>query len=424
MRKLAVTLAIVIPVACLLGVLLYNLPPVQARLGWRVEALWADVKYAIKPPEKQVFVPAPTRTASATLIPLFSPTPTIALTTPEPATTPISTFTPTMVPTPLPEKAVLSGIAHMYQTWNNCGPANLAMALSFWGWKGNQSDTAAVLKPNNRDKNVMPYEMEAYVEEHTDLQAVVRTGGELDVVKAFLSSDFPVLVETGFEGANFDGWMGHYQVVSGYDDARQVFYVQDSYKGPNQAIAYEKFQRDWRAFNFTYLVIYPFERRQQMLDVLGLQAYDNFNNHYSAQKALEDTATLSGRDLYFAWFNRGSSLVALKDYANAAQAYDTAFANYAQIPEAERPWRMMWYQTSPYWAYYYTGRYQDVINLATQTLDAMSEPVLEETFYWRAQAQLALGQNEAAIQDLQQCLVAHEEFQPCVDGLKGLGLDP
>jgi len=32
----------------------------------------------------------------------------------------------------------LNGIIHHFQTWNNCGPANLAMALSFWGWEGNQ----------------------------------------------------------------------------------------------------------------------------------------------------------------------------------------------------------------------------------------------------------------------------------------------
>ena len=80
--------------------------------------------------------------------------------------------------------AQLKGFRFEYQTWNNCGPANLAMALSYWGWKGNQTDTAAVLKPNKRDKNVMPYEMEAFVEEHTDFQAVVRVGGEIDIAQS------------------------------------------------------------------------------------------------------------------------------------------------------------------------------------------------------------------------------------------------
>ena len=119
---------------------------------------------------------------------------------------------------------MLTGILHQYQMWNNCGPANLAMALSFWGWKGDQRDTAAFLKPNQRDKNVMPYEMEAYVEQETDLEAVVRVGGDLQTLKALIAAGLPVIVEKGFEGVGFDGWMGHYQVVSGYDDAKGVFY--------------------------------------------------------------------------------------------------------------------------------------------------------------------------------------------------------
>ena len=34
--------------------------------------------------------------------------------------------------------AMLTGILHQFQMWNNCGPANLSMALSFWDWKGDQ----------------------------------------------------------------------------------------------------------------------------------------------------------------------------------------------------------------------------------------------------------------------------------------------
>lgn len=319
---------------------------------------------------------------------------------------------------------MLTGILHQFQMWNNCGPANLSMALSFWGWKGDQRDTAAVLKPNQRDKNVMPYEMEAFVEDQTDLEAVVRVGGDLQILKAFIASGFPVVVEKGFEGTGFDGWMGHYEVLSGYDDTAGVFYAQDSYKGPDYPVSYEDMLSQWRAFNYTYLVIYPPDRRQEVLSLLGLQAYDNFNNHHAEQKAVEDAARLEGRDLFFALFNQGVNRVALQDYSGAAAAYDAAFANYELIPVESRPWRMMWYQTGPYRAYYYTGRYLDVVNLATQTLDAMSEPILEESYYWRALALLALGDPEVAIQDLQECLKVHEGFQPCVDELAKQGIHP
>jgi tetratricopeptide (TPR) repeat protein len=124
-----------------------------------------------------------------------------------------------------------------------------------------------------------------------------------------------------------------------------------------------------------------------------------------------------------ALFNEGANRVALQDYAGAASAFDAAFANYELIPQEQRPWRMMWYQTSPYFAYFFTGRYVDVINLATQTLDASSEPILEESFYWRARALNTLGDSEAAIKDLQQCLVVHEGFAPCEEELRKLGIE-
>jgi len=319
---------------------------------------------------------------------------------------------------------MLSGVRHMFQMWNNCGPANLAMALSYWGWKGDQRQPAAFLKPNGRDKNVMPYEMEAYVEQQAGLDAAVRVGGDLNQLKAFIAAGYPVIAEKGFEGEGFDGWMGHYQVVTGYNDADGQFIVQDSYKGPDLPIAYDQFLSDWRAFNYTYLVVYPIERRQQVLEILGLQAYDNYNIRSATQKADADVAQLAGRDLFFALFNQGANLVAEQDYAHAAAAYDAAFANYAQLPEASRPWRMMWYQTGPYFAYYYTGRYQDVINLATQTLDAANEPILEESFYWRARAGLALADADAAAKDLKQCLVVHPGFDPCIQEMLKMGIEP
>jgi len=116
--------------------------------------------------------------------------------------------------------------------------------------------------------------------------------------------------------------------------------------------------------------------------------------------ALQEAGNLNGREQFFAWFNRGTNLVYLQDHAAAAQAYDTAFALYAALPENERPWRLLWYQDGPYAAYYYTGRYQDVINLAHSTLVNVDKPVLEETYYWRGMAKAALGDKAGAVEDL------------------------
>jgi tetratricopeptide (TPR) repeat protein len=125
------------------------------------------------------------------------------------------------------------------------------------------------------------------------------------------------------------------------------------------------------------------------------------NFQHAAQLALTETTNLTGREQFFAWFNLGTNLLYLQDYAGSAQAYDNAFALYASLPQEERPWRLLWYQDGPYAAYYYTGRYQDIINLAHTTLINVDKPVLEETYYWRGMAKSALGDRAGAIEDLQ-----------------------
>jgi tetratricopeptide (TPR) repeat protein len=288
------------------------------------------------------------------------------------------------------------------------------MALSFWGWEGNQQPIAAFTKPNSRDKNVMPYELVAYVEEETEFGVVSRMGGDIELLKRFLASGFPVMIEKGFEGPKLEGWMGHYVLVTAYNDADERFTVQDSYYGPDQVMRYEDLKSYWRAFNFTLLVVYPMDRKDEVIGILGPLADEEHSYRLAAEAASNEIYILIGRDQFFAWFNRGTSLMRVQDYAGAAQAYDEAFLLYPSLPEKGRPWRMMWYQTGPYWAYYYTGRYQDVIDLSTKTLDAMSQPVMEESYYWRAPARFALGDNKGAIKDLSSSLEYHPGFEPAL----------
>jgi tetratricopeptide (TPR) repeat protein len=155
---------------------------------------------------------------------------------------------------------------------------------------------------------------------------------------------------------------------------------------------------------------------------LGPQNDAQFNFQYAADLALQETATQTGREQFFALFNRGTSLVYLEDYAGAAQAYDTAFSLYAALPQEERPWRLLWYQEGPYAAYYHTGRYQDVVNLAHSTLINVDKPVLEETYYWRGLAKEALGDRAGAIEDLQRAYDLNPNSTPAGEALRRLGV--
>lgn len=409
----------------LLGVIvlagaLYQVPYINDRLSWRINNLRASVKYALSPPEEEIFLPSEydgqlEAMVSATLEAL-TPSPTATVTpTPDPQITPSPTPPASATPTPLPTTALLPGFIHEYQKWNNCGPANLSMSLTYWGWEGSQLVTAPYLKPNPRDKNVMPYEMVEFVNEETDLKAITRIGGDQQLLKSLIAAGFPVILETGFEDpredSDFEGWMGHYEVINAYDDQVEKYYIQDSFLGPKISSTYDDLQSRWRAFNYTWILVYPPAQEDQVLDVIGPYQDLEYAARQAAATASEEIFQLSGRAKFFAWFNRGSSLVALDDYGGAAAAYDEAFAVYAQLGEKQRPWRMMWYQTGPYWAYYYTGRHYDVIDLATKTIEASFEPAIEESFYWRARSKEALGDTSGAINDLQKALKWNEHFE-------------
>jgi hypothetical protein len=414
------------------------LPPVQERVFFHLGNLRIRVQYMLFPPEDVVFKPnlevaqiveatltqmAQEVTPTATLQPTETFTP---LPPDEPTLTPVP-LTPT--PTPLPVSAAIANMPYVDQHYgfNNCAPANLTMALHYWGWPGDRESVTSVLKPFQRDKNVMPYEMADFVNTHTGLRALYRFGGSFEVLKRLISAGFPVVVERGVYLRDLSGrtsWMGHYQTVYGYDDLLGRFEVKDSFEdggGDNFFVMYEDMVRGWRSFNYAFIVIYPPERDGEVLDLLGPYADEAQANQIAAQTASDEIFRTEGQDQFFAYYNRGTSLVQLQDYANAAQVYDEAFRKYAELPSSSRPWRVTWYNTGPYFAYYYTGRYADVIALADKTISSASEPYLEENWYWRARAKLAMGDTSSAVDDLRKSLQYHPGFAPSAQLLAQLG---
>jgi hypothetical protein len=436
-RKTALILAVVIPFSCLLLTAAYYFPPLNDRLAWRVDELRTRLKYALNPPQEAIFIPSggtplaglPDPQVAVTILPTGTPSPSPSPS--GPTQTPAPTATPTITPTPLPDQVTLSGVKYEDQhgRWNYCGPANLSMALTFWGWEGDRDDVGEYVKPEDKDKNVMPYEMQDFVETQTEgMGAQVRSGGDIELIKRMLAAGFPVLVEKGYYEVDYTGklgWMGHYQFVTGYDETGDMLTVQDTYvkDGKDHPVSYDDFLEGWRSFNYLFMVIYPQDRQEQVLALLGPYADPAWANVHALEVAEAESESLTGIDQFFAWFNRGTSHASQQQYPDAAAAFDQAFSLYAALPDdGTRPYRMMWYQTWPYWAYFYSGRYQDVINLADTTLiDTISEPVLEESFYWRALAREALGDAQGAIDDLRESVRLNPNFSPGWEQLSRLG---
>ena len=449
MRRILIFGLLGLLACCLLAAVAALLPPVRERLAWRVENAQAQFQRWLNPPEAVVFVPAQTgpgaaetRAAATLAVLLTSATPgpasptaaspdsltaesTAAPTgeaspaspTPEP---PTPTFTPS--PTPIPAAVKLQGVRHEYQVFNNCGPANLSMTLSYWGWQGSQTDTRAFLRPNLKvdDKNVNPEEMVAFVQGSTGLRALARVGGERDLLRRLIAAGFPVIIEKGHDPAD-DSWMGHYLTLDGYDDAAGRFIAQDSLIMPDLPLPYAELEGEWRDFNRAFVVVYAPEREAELLALLGPLSDPAGAYRYAAEQSLAEIPNLQGRPQFFAWFALGSSLAGLGDYPGAADAYDQAFAIYAALPEDERPYRLMWYQSGPYQAYYNTGRYQDVVTLANTTFSWVGKPVLEESYYWRGLAYLALGNQNQAIADLTKAASLNPNYAPPRQELQKLG---
>jgi hypothetical protein len=330
--------------------------------------------------------------------------------TPEPAlptaTTPPqpgAQGTTNVVASSLPAAERIVGFRHEQQDWNNCGPATLTMALSYFGWTRDQQYARGFLRPNREDKNVSPEELADFVNTRTQVRAIVRMGGSLDLLKALIANRFPVIVERGIMFEAYD-WVGHYQLLVAYDDTQRSFYAFDSFLGTGAAqlgvtVPYQELDEGWRAFNRTFLVVYNPADEAYLQAVLG----DLYDPRRAAQIAFEKAqaeAQLNRQD-GFAWFNMGTSLVALGEYEQAARAFDLA-------RQLELPWRMLWYQFGPFEAYYNTRRYDDVLSLAQTNLNSASE--LEESYYWRGRVYEAQGNRAQAIAEYNRALSYNSNF--------------
>lgn len=430
-RWLIILVAVLLALTILSYSLLLN-RTFQESLGWHVNQWMGRLRTWLNPPQQVAFSSGKNPPAGTLVV----PSPDIATMTPEPtdyAEIHEETATPTATYAPIPMAYSIEGGNYFSQhnRWNYCGPANLAMALSYWGWEGTHDDVASGVRTYSKDKNITPSELQAYTEEEAGMGMIVRVGGDLEILKQFIAAGFPVIVEKGttFRDIHYNiTWMGHYQVLTGYNDAQGYFIAQDSYIEPDYHQAYNTLLSEWRSFDYLYMVVYPLNLENDVLNLLhdDQNEYQNYEN--ALLKAQEEFYQLKGVDQFYAMFNYGTNLVKLRDYNGAAKAYDQAFELYDALPDDSTiPYRILWYQTGPFMAYYYTGRYADVIEKTTKNSIEMvrdDEPALEESFYWRGMARIAMGDKADGIQDLNTCLKYHQDYQPCVQALNTQGIFP
>jgi tetratricopeptide (TPR) repeat protein len=203
-----------------------------------------------------------------------------------------------------------------------------------------------------------------------------------------------------------------------------------SYKaqGFNQKISYAEYITDWRAFDYVFILVYPADRKADLDNVLGPWADQTWSIQHALDIANQEIPTLSGMDLFFAWFNKGTSLVYLGQGGDASTAYDYALQTlYPTLSndQNKRPYRILWYQTGAYKAYFSTSQFDKVITLADNVLSTIVKPrSLEESWYWKAQAEYALGQYDKAYADIKQAYYYNKNLQATIETMQAWGVTP
>ena len=358
---------------------------------------------------------------SSTPTPEDSPLP--ASVTEKPTAVPTPSPAPSPTPTSLPPSALIEGIKIVAQEFNNCGPANLSMLLRFHQIDINQLEIARVLRPNEDDRNVTPEELVRFVTENTPLQAASFRGGDLGLLKRLLVAGFPVVIEKGLIHDEVTGWMGHYLILIGYNDARQQFYGMDSFLGPwdstGRAEAYGQFQEQWRHFNYAFYLVYPPGRSAEVEEILGPELLEPAAMWQRAALLAHAEINEDDRDP-FAWFNLGSSLTRMGDVTGELDYYQNAVIAFDLAREIGLPARMLWYQFEPYVAYLAAGRLDDLFTLADATLAYEGGKGVEETFLYRGHALLASGNLSGARAAYQKALDLNPGYQLARDALSQL----
>lgn len=268
---------------------------------------------------------------------------------------------PSPSPRELPVSVVLTGGSQVYQTFNNCGPAALSMALSFYGVNIGQQELGNELRPyqntqgDNDDKSVTMAEL-AERAQAMGWAVFHRPAGDIATLKRLIAEGWPVVTRTLL---NQDDDIGHYRVVYGYDEGEQQLIQNDSLQGQALKYGYQSFRDLWRHFGYEFLVLVPRDRQLVAESVLG-QLAETEKAWDTAVKVME--SEVSKRP------SEPLPKLALAAAYYRTRQYEQTIKIFEEV-ERELPHRALWYQIEPLLAYYQLGHDEKIWSLSEEILN-------------------------------------------------------
>jgi len=254
-----------------------------------------------------------------------------------------------------PQQKILVNPYHIFQTFNNCGPASLSMALSYYKISEDQQVLGKYLRPyqnpqgDNDDKSVTLEEL-ADMAKNYKLIPYHRPNGTIDTLKLFVTYDIPVITRT-LTKVNED--IGHYRVVKGFDDDTNDIIQDDSLQGKNLRYSYANFNALWKAYNYEYLVLVPSDKQEFAEAILG-EDLDLITAWRKAAENSQQELITNPDDIYLR-FNLSVALYNIGDHQKSVKEFEKV--------EHLLPFRTLWYQIEPILAYYELGNYQRVFEI-------------------------------------------------------------
>lgn len=307
--------------------------------------------------------------------------------------------TPTPKPIVAPDSHIMQGGSHNFQTFNNCGPSSLSMALSFYGITKTQQELGQALRPwqntagDNDDKSVTLEELAREAEKYGFI-TYHRPNADLKTIKSFISRDIPVIARTLLEEGND---IGHYRVLYGYD--KENFYQNDSLQGKGLVFTYENMFNLWKPYGYEYLVLVPKEKEKLAVQILG-ENIDYDKAWQNAVSNLEEAVAENPDDIYL----KLSLSVA---YYNTGQ-YEKSVDVFENI-ESQLPWRTLWYQIEPLLAYQKLRRFEPLLSRIQSVLDRHNR-AFSELYQIRGEVYEAQGKPELAQEQYDLALYYNKNF--------------
>ncbi len=240
-----------------------------------------------------------------------------------PATIDVVARVPTLaesLPTPrdAPAAIVFGDIKHVWQSLNNCGPAAVVMALSTLGVDVNQETARLALRGTDVRRGMGPQGVGPWVKENFDLRSTWRNGGTNDLMKRLIANGFVPMVTQWMQDPSVSR-IAHWRTVRGYDDAKGVFYVNDSMLGNMVPLSYDWFGRNWQSFAYRYMVIYEPQQEALLQAVLG-KDWSEMNVRQSMYERAKTEAL--AQDTNFAWLAYGEAAYANGVFDEAVLAFE------------------------------------------------------------------------------------------------------